>query len=445
MATKYQQLSSNVSGPVLAPGDEGYAQEIAGFNTATVHSPDVVVVAQSASDVVEAIRYAGHLYYTVRAQCTGHGAHEPIQDGMLITTRDLKNLSIEPEMRIATIGAGVRWGAVITEAAKYGLAPITGSSPNVGVVGFLLGGGVGPLARSHGFGSDYVQSFTVATGAGELVQANINENPDLYWALRGGKHGLGIVTEVKVRLVELEKVYGGSLFYDEDNIETALRAWVAWTATADPLATTSVLIANFPPLDILPPPLRGRRLLNLRFAYPGDMELGAELAAPLYSFAPVYMGSIEELPADKIARIHNDPTTPGPSWVRGMMLTPIDQDFATVLLKAIGKGANAPFMALEVRHIGEATKHDVPEGSAVGGRGAHFTLGALATNPAVFENEVPTSVAALFDALKTWAYPETNINFVGHNGPYFVQTSSIETFAKLDTVRKQYDPDGLFV
>ncbi|MEO5951703.1 MAG: FAD-binding oxidoreductase [Chloroflexia bacterium] len=444
MATKYLQLSSKVTGPILTSEDEGYAQEIAGFNTATVHSPDVVVVAQSASDVVEAIRYAAHLYYTVTVQCTGHGAIEPITSGMLITTHNLNNLSIDPQTRTATIGAGVRWGAVIIEAAKYGLAPITGSSPNVGVVGFLIGGGVGPLARSHGFGSDYVRSFTVATGAGDLVQASADENPDLFWALRGGKIGFGIVTESKVRLVELPKLYGGNIFYEEDNIEAALRAWITWTATADPKVTTSAFLVNFPPLDLLPPPLRGRRLLNLRFAYPGDAQRGAELAAPFYSFAPVYMGSIEDLPPNKIARIHNDPTTPAPSWVRGMMLGPIDQDFATVLLQAIGKGTNPPFMGVEIRHIGEATKHDVPEGSSVSGRGADYTMGVLATNPALFETEVPTAVAQLFNSVKQWAYPETNMNFVGHNGPYFVRTSSDEDFAKLDSIRKLYDPEGIF-
>lgn len=444
MATKYLQLSSKVTGPILTSEDEGYAKEIAGFNTSIVHSPDVVVVAQSASDVVEAIRYAAHLYYTVTVQATGHGAAEPITSGMLIITRNLNNLSIDPETRIATIGAGVRWGAVITEAAKYGLAPITGSSPNVGAIGFLLGGGVGPLARSHGFGSDYVQSFTVATGAGDLVEASAEENPDLFWALRGGKVGFGIVTEARVRLVELPTLYGGNLFYEEDSIEAAFRAWVTWTATADPQVTTSAFIVNFPPLDLLPPPLRGRRLLNIRFAYPGESQRGAELAAPLYSFAPVYMGSIEELPADKIARVHNDPTTPGPSWVRGQMLGPIDQDFATVVLQAIGKGASAPFMGVEIRHIGEATKQDVPEGSSVGGRGADYTMGVIATNPAVFATEVPGAVARLFDSVKQWTYPENNMNFVGHNGPYFVHTASDENFARLDSIRKQYDPEGIF-
>ncbi|RYE39201.1 MAG: FAD-binding oxidoreductase, partial [Hyphomicrobiales bacterium] len=213
--------------------------------------------------------------------------------------------------------AGARWDAVTAAAAEHGLAPISGAAGTVGVVGYLLGGGLGPLARSHGFSSDYIESFTVVTGTGDVVIASQDHNSDLYWALRGGKGGLGIVTEVRLRLIELSTLYAGSLFFEEEHIEAALRGWIDWTATAHAQVSTSAAILSFPPLDFIPEPFRGRRLLHLRFAYPGSHEEGETLAAPLRAFAPIYMDMLGVLPVAGVASIHNDPCDPCPTWMEG--------------------------------------------------------------------------------------------------------------------------------
>ena len=170
-------LAERISGPVYVPGDAGYAAEIAAHNTATVHTPDVVVGVTSGADVVGAIRVAREHGYQVSVQGTGHGADAPIDAGILISTRRLDRLDIDAEARVATIGAGVRWGAVVAAAAEHGLAPITGSSPTVGCVGYLLGGGLGPLARSHGFSSDYLVGLTVVTGQGDLIDVDRDQSP----------------------------------------------------------------------------------------------------------------------------------------------------------------------------------------------------------------------------------------------------------------------------
>ena len=272
MTTSVSELSVLVAGAVLESGQPGYDQEVAGFNAAVAHRADVVVGARSQEDVVQAVRFARARRWRVAVQSTGHGAHLPVEAGLLVTTRRIDPVRIDVAARGATVGAGARWGAVVAPAAPHGLAPITGSASSVGVVGFLLGGGIGPLVRSHGFGSDYLVGATLVTGTGDVVRAGADENPDVLWALRGGKPGLGIVTEVRLRLVELPALYAGALFFEEAHIEGALRAWIDWTAHGAPRVTTSVAIFRFPPRDELPPPLRGRRLLALRFAYPGDAD-----------------------------------------------------------------------------------------------------------------------------------------------------------------------------
>ena len=439
-------LRERIGGPVLVATDPDYATEVAGQNTAVVQAPDVVVGVTSVDDAVAVVRVAREHGFRVRVQGTGHGAEQAITDGVLITTRRLDGLTIDAGTRIATIGAGSRWRPVVEAAAEFGLAPITGSAATVGVVGYLLGGGVGPLARSHGFSSDYVLGFTVVTGQGDLVEVDADHHPDLFWALRGGKTGLGIVVQVRVRLVELATLYGGSLFFAEADIETALRAWVDWMAGADPQVTTSAAIIQFPPFETVPPPMRGRRLLTIRFGYPGSAEDGARLAAPLRAVAPVYLDFVGEMPASQASRIHNDPTEPGPSWVTGMLLAGADQAFVSALLPHTGVGTRSPFVLLEIRHLGSATHRDVPGGSAVSGRGVDYSLMLIAAGQPTF-GTAAVSAAAIIADIQPWISAETNPNYpaavnvpAASAGP---SAGAAERTERLTKIRRHYDPDGI--
>jgi FAD/FMN-containing dehydrogenase len=446
MTTSVSELSALVTGTVLEPGQPGYDQEVAGFNAAVVHRPQVVVGAGSQEDVVHAVHFARSRGWRVAVQSTGHGAHLPVEAGLLVTTRRIDHVQIDVAARAATVGSGARWGAVVAPAALHGLAPIAGSAPSVGVVGLLVGGGIGPLARSHGFASDYLMGATLVTGTGDVVRAGADENPEILWALRGGKPGLGAVTEVRLRLVDLPVLYAGSLFFEEAHIEAALRAWIAWTAEAHPRVTTSVAIVRFPMRDTLPPNLRGRRLLALRFAYPGDATEGARLAAALRTSAPVYLDKLGALPIADVAHIFDDPAGPLPAWSSGGLLAAVDQEFASALLRHVGAGSDSAFVAAEVRHLGEATARDVPGGSAVGGRGARFTLALTATNPSDFATVLPDAEALLVGDLARWLSPEANGNFAPHPRVRRAVTASAPPAvgARLADLRRRYDPEGLF-
>jgi hypothetical protein len=440
-------LGARIRGLVATPTDPDFAGSVAGFNTAVVQSPQVCVRASDAQDVLEAVRFAKEHGLPVHVQSTGHGAAAPYTDGVLVITSDLTKLSIDPDTRSATIGAGVRWAAVVEAAAQHGLAPVTGSSTSVGVVGLVTGGGLGPLSRSHGFAADYARGFTVVTGDGELVEATAEVNPDLFWALRGGKGGLGIVTEVRLELPAIRELYAGALFFEEQHIEQVFRAWVDWTADAASGVTTSAAIFRFPPFDFIPEPLRGRTLLAIRFAYPGDAAEGERLAAPLRAAAPVYLDQLNDLPLDKIAMIHGDPDQPGPGWDRGVLLTDIDQNFATALLSQAGAGAQLPMLLIEVRHLGAATHPDVPGGSAVGGREANFALTLIgAPDPSLFDTVLPAVADQVLAVLAPWVSPQTNINFAGRllSAEHFASAWPAETFARLAAVRKKHDRDVVF-
>jgi FAD/FMN-containing dehydrogenase len=440
-------LASRLSGVVLEPTDPGFADEVAGFNTAAVHIPALVVGAASESDVVEAVRFAAAHDLPVRVQATGHGAHVPVTDGLLITTRRMDAVSVDPVDRVATVQAGARWAAVIAAAAPYGLAPITGSAASVGVVGYLLGGGLGPLARSHGFSSDRLLGATVVTASGEVVDASPTGDADLFWALRGGKGGLGVVTEVRVGLVELPELYAGSLTFDGAHAATVLRGWIDWTATAPDDVTTSLAFLRFPDAEFLPPPIRGRFLASLRVAYPGPAAEGERVSAPLRALAPVEIDALGPLPLTDVARIHDDPEGPVAAWGWGALLGPLDEQFATTFSSLFHATAPLPFLGIELRQLGGAASIEVPGGSAVGGRMAAYAIHVLgAPDASLFAEVLPRAAAGFADAIRAWIAPETNIHWISHvpGAAEFATAWPAATSARLAEVRRRVDPDGLF-
>jgi FAD/FMN-containing dehydrogenase len=395
--------------------------------------------------VIEAIAFARENDLRVTVQAVGHTG-EAISGGLLISTRRLDGVTVDPVRKTAAIQAGAAWADVIPEAAKHGLFPITGSSDGVSAVGYLLGGGVGPLARTHGFSSDYLVSSSVVTSTGDVIGATANDESDLFWALRGGKKVPGIVTDMTVRLVNLDTLYAGALYFEEKDIEAAFRAWVDWTGEADQRVTTSALMAQFPDMEPVPPMFRGRRILALRFAFPGPTDDGERLAAPLRAVAPVYLDDLAEMPSTQIARIHNDPTDPLPTWDTGVLLSHVDQTFASLALDVAGPGATSPFQLVEIRQIGGATARDVPEGSAVAGRSATFTFGLIAVDPMSFATVAPAAAAAIMKSAKPWTATENNINLLGaaNSVTEFANVWPAPIWNRLSEIRRRYDPEGLF-
>lgn len=440
------ELRTTVRGPVIQRNDPGFAEELLGQNLHILHTPELVVGAACTSDVQAAVRYAAEHLLHVSVLATGHEAQEPITAGLVITLKRLSTISIDQTARTATVGGGGRTGEVAEAAARFGLAPVTGSATTVGLTGLVLGGGLGPLARSHGYCSDYVNQFTVVIPTGEVITADKDTNPDLFWALRGGKGGFGVVVATQLRLVDLKTFYGGSVAFAEDDIETVLRGWVEWTRTAPQQVTTSVAIMRFPPTTEIPEFMRGKTFLMLRFAYPGSAEEGHRLSAPLLTLAEPAFGELGELPADHLGTMHGDPTEPMVSWTDGTMLNGLDDSFATTLLDTAGEGRQTPFMSIELRHLGGATHIDVPEGSAASGRSSEYSLYVVgAPDPNLFECVLPEALDQLLSDIDPYVAPENYINWwSGRNLEKFEKSWPLETHIRLCQLRNEWDPNGIF-
>ncbi|WP_291054461.1 FAD-binding oxidoreductase [Herbiconiux sp.] len=443
---------SALSGPLFERGDEGYQAEIDGFNSLSPMRPDLVVGAQDEADVQTAVRFAAAHGLEVVVQATGHGSYRGVDGGVLIHTRRLDSIDIDASALTVTIGAGARWMDILPRLGEHGLAAVTGSSPSVGAVGLVLGGGVGPLSRTLGWAADRAVAFRVVIGDGSVVVASAESEPELFWALKGGKVGLGVVTRLTLAVLDLPEIYGGGLFFAQEHIDTVHRAWLDWAETLPESANTSIAILRLPPEGV-PEPLAGRTLAHVRFAYVETgadaaqlAERGEALLAPLREAAPVYLDGVGVMPTAECGSIHAEPFGPLPIWERGEFLDRIDQDYVERILEQAGGSAESPFATVETRLLGGAVARDPKAPNAIGGRGAAFSLLVIAAVvPGLNDQALPVAGPALFDAVAGYSHDEINYNWAGHPSPeVFARLWPADTAAKLAGVRKRYDPAGTF-
>ena len=231
-------LRSRVAGPVLTPPDEGYAAEVSGSNLAVIHRPPIAVGAADADDVSATVQIAVEAGLPIFLINSGHAEIPPVTGGILLATRRLDDVRVDVAARTASVGAGATWHDVVEPAAAAGLAPLCGSAPAVGVAGFLVGGGLGPLSRTFGFSADHVRSFDVVCADGALRTVSADSDPDLFWGLRGGKGGFGVVTAAVVELLELPAIYGGGQYYATADVPALLRAYQAFADETLPYELT---------------------------------------------------------------------------------------------------------------------------------------------------------------------------------------------------------------
>jgi FAD/FMN-containing dehydrogenase len=237
--TPLDQLRVRLSGGVYEPTDHEYSSLVTPWNLAVPMRPAAVVQARTAADVVQAVRFAGAHGLSAGVQATGHGAVPSLAGHLLVSTRALDEITVHPQERWARVGAGVKWSELVPHVAPHGLAGVSGSSTDVGIVGYTTGGGVGPMTRTHGIHADKVRAIELVTGDGRLRRATPHEHPELFFALRGGKGAAGIVTALEFDLIELPAFYGGSAFFDAADAPAVIAAWRDWSAELPFAGTTS--------------------------------------------------------------------------------------------------------------------------------------------------------------------------------------------------------------
>ena len=428
---------------VHLPGSAGYAELTATHNPLHVLAPVAVVEARTAQDVAAAVRVAGAFGVPVGVQSTGHGPSADMAGAVLVVTRGLDDLVVDPLSRIARVGAGLRWSAVIAAAAPYGLAALSGSSPTVGVVGFLTGGGHGPLARTYGLGSDRVVAFDVVTGDGVLRRASRTENPDLYWGLRGGKGALGVVTAVELELVERTQLYAGALWFDEGDVPAALRTWARWAELLPDEGTTSIAVMRLPALPGVPPVLADRTTLSVRFAWTGDPAVGEEMLRAMRSVAPPLVDTVTVRPYTEIGAVHADPEDPMPAVTTHLLLDRFGADGAERLLELAGPGVPTTHLMVELRRLGGAVRDELRGESVFAHRDAEWSLLAVGLGIPEVADGVAADARRLVAGLEPFSRAGGLPNFLEGAGVQWGRAVHGAAGARrLREVSLRYDPAG---
>ncbi|MEJ2885594.1 FAD-binding oxidoreductase [Actinomycetospora aeridis] len=441
-----QDLGQRVAGPVLHPGDDGYEAELAGFDLSVRHHPAVVVGATSAADVLAAVRDAVRAGLAVGVQATGHGITVAAGDGtLLITTRRLDGVRVDPAARTAWVEAGATWDHVLRQTAPHGLAPLVGSAPAVGAVSYTLGGGLGELGRRWGFAADHVRRLDVVTADGVARRVTADEHPDLFRALRGGGGNVGVVTGMEIGLVPLREVYGGGLFFAGEDAPAVLAALVATGDGAPDEVSLSAALMTFPDVPAVPAAVRGRWCAHVRVCSSGEPARCEEVIAPVRAAATPLLDSVATLPVTAIGTIHNDPVTPLATNSRSLALRRVDGDvLATILRHA---GPRAPFL-VELRLMGGALARPPAVPDAVGHRDAAATVYTTAhphpTGPSVSDT---AAEQALLDDLAAWSDGGALVNFLAgaHVSVADVRAAyDRDTWDRLVAIKNAWDPGNVF-
>ncbi|WP_427887435.1 FAD-binding oxidoreductase [Kribbella sp. GL6] len=407
---------------MLTTTSTGYDEARLGFQRRDPHRPAVIFPVTSADEVREAVRYAMHHDLRIAVQAAGHGVIEGIDGGVLIATSGFNGVTVDAENRTAWIEAGATWRDVLAATTPYGLAPLSGSSPGVGAISYTLGGGLGLMARRFGYAADHVRRIEVVTADG--VRRNAEEDPDLFWALRGGGGNFGVVTRIEVDLFDVPTIFGGSLYFDLADYPEVPEVWREWTRTVPEEVTSAIAILPIPDLPQVPAPLRGKFIGQLQVAILGDD--GAELIAPLKAIGKPVLDTVGELPYVDSWKIFAEPERPDAYTSCNVLLTDLEA------LKTL-PGPDAPRMhVIGIRHLGGALARQPGIPNAVGHRDAAYSLTVL----------TPGTGAAATDILEPWREATIGraLNFTFSKLAPEEVAEAYDDYDRLVELRRRYDP-----
>lgn len=437
-------VREQLEGELLAPGDAGWDEARLGFNLALDPQPALISVPRSEADVAATVRFAREAGLRVAAQGTAHGAGalSSLSDSILMRTTAMKGVELGAAARTAKARAGAVWADLVPQASEQGLAALHGSAPNLGIVGYTIGGGVGWYSRKHGLACNRATNFEIVGADGELRRVSAQSDPDLFWALRGGGGSFGVVTSVEFELLEIAEVYAGAMFFPFERAEEVLRAWRDWTAGVPEEMTSVGRLMQFPPIPDIPEPIRGKAFAILELIFIGDEASGGELAAPLVDLGPV-MNSLAAVPPAGIADLHMDP--PGPvSGITGhMLLEDLGDEALGELLRVAGPGSGSKLTSVEVRHGGGALSRPEPNAGALSSLPGNFNMFAVGSTMD------PTAVAPTrdrLDRLHTALKPFEAGRYMSFcdEPTDFEAAFSAEACDRLRALKVKHDPDDLF-
>ncbi len=437
-------LRRSFADSVVAPDDAGYDQARAAFNLVHDQRPDAIATPSSAAETAAIAVAARDAGLRIAPQGSSHNV-APLGDlsgTMLLKLERMKAVELDAVNGTARVEAGARWWDLIDQASEAGLAALHGSSPEINITGYTLGGGVGWLARKHGLQANAVTSIELVTADGEQRVVDAENEPELFWALRGGGGNFGVVTAIEFELVPVRELHAGALFFEFERSAEVLNAYREWTAELPDEITSVGRTLQLPDLPEIPEIVRGKSFSIIEAVHLGSEAEARELLAPLRELGGVLMDTFSDVPPSALQYLHMDPIEPVPYDGTHALLGEFSERALDEALAAVGPGAGSP-VSFEVRHLGGAlSRSEASHGAIDTMRGEYMMFGVA---PIIDPAMAPAMAADLARLAEAFA-PDGSGRYLN-----FTEVShAVEemfpdgTVPRLRAVRAEYDPEGLF-
>jgi hypothetical protein len=439
--TDFSDLS--IRGRVATSSDSDWDEARQAWNLAADQQPAAVALVESADDVSKVLRFAKENDLSVAGQGTGHGAMalQPLDDTILVKTERMRDVVIEGDKARAEAGALAE--DVAEAAIGEGMCSMPGTSPNVGIAGYTLGGGLSWVGRKYGWACNRLSAIEVVTADGEPRTVDAGSDPDLFWALRGGGGGYAIVTALHVELLPIAEAYAGSLLLPAELTRDALHVYRGWAADAPEEVGSMVRMMNLPPIPDVPEVIRGKRFFQIAATCIGSREEGEKAIAPLREIGEPLMDTFDQIPATGLTRIAMDPEPPVPGLGHHGVLNELTDEAIDAFYEAAGPESDSPLLLAELRHMGGALARPDENGGALDKLDAEFVLLGIGMlmDPAL-RDPIEGQLDKLADAMKPWAAEGGYFNYAERACDVDAILPAA-TCERLAHVKRSWDPDNL--
>jgi FAD/FMN-containing dehydrogenase len=441
------RLRSSLRGRLFAPSDEGYETARKVYNGMIDRHPAAVVSAADAADVASAVNFARAQGRMIAVRGGGHNPNgfATCDDGVVVDLSLMRGVRVDPTRRVARVDGGCRWADVDHATFAFGLAVPGGVVSSTGVGGLTLGGGIGHLARMYGLSIDSLISADVVLADGQFVTTSAKENPDLFWAIRGGGGNFGVVTSFEFALHPAGTVFGGPVIYPLKTMRDALKMYRAFMKSAPPEVNAFFALLIVPPADPFPKAMWNERACGVVTCYIGPHDQGAKALAPLRTFGPPAVDLVGPIPLPALQSMFDPLVPPG-------MLHYWKADFVREITDAaidehVKHAPGIPTVS-SVMHIypTDGAVHRVPaDATAFHYRDANFVhvIASMYTNP----SDTPKNVQWARDywsALHPHSEEGTYVNFMMDEPATRLKATYGANFDRLSALKKKYDPTNAF-
>jgi FAD/FMN-containing dehydrogenase len=292
---------------------------------------------------------------------------------------------------------------------------------------------------------DHVTALQVVIADGSILDVSADEHTELFWALRGGRSNIGIVTAIEVEVFPVDTFIGGGIFFDGSDAKEVLEAYRLLTDEAPDELTTSVALLRMPPLPGIPEILAGRFVVHLRVAFLGSVEHANDLLRAVRAAAPVRLDTVGELPYEDFASIHSDPLEPAPFSERTTLLKAFDTDAIEALVAVAGPHTEPGVEIVELRHLGGAMSRPVAAPGALTSYDAAFALWTVAVGMPSERSDAIRSAERIVEAMQPWSTGRQYLNFAPDvEGSPVQNLFAPEALARLRDIKRSVDPQNLF-